>query len=165
MRRRAILLFAVVGCGDNAAALDAGVTSDASAPCTATFRGNFAETSSGAADCPTVTGDNTLAFSVPSTTLGASLAIAIGLGPSPTTGWYSPETTSQWSAVAFERLGDGICEYSAGAAATPAGSFGLSLTAIDGSVVHGTLAITQYVLTVPGTDCGDGDTETVTLDF
>src|SRR5262249_60945627 len=127
-------------------------------PSPATFSAIFAESSTAPANCPT----GMLAFSIPTHALAASLDVMIEL-PSPTAGPYSSETVATWSARAVQLIGNGICLYSAGNAVVPQGSFTLELDSVDPA--HGTLAITQYVLVYPATDCGDADTEMVRITF
>ena len=156
MKRLAIFLAA---CGSSPAAPpDAAPPDAAPIPCTATFSGNFDESSTGPANCAT----GMLTFSVPTHALGAPLDVKIDL-PSPTAGSYSSETVATWSARAVQLIGNGICLYSAGNAVVPQGSFTLELDSVDPP--HGTLAITQYVLVYPETDCGDADTEMVRIAF
>jgi hypothetical protein len=104
---------------------------------------------------------------VPVEALGGTLAISIDLGGAPAPGAASPATTSAWSARAVRTVGDSACIYSAGGAAIPTGDFALALDSIDLGErrAHGTLALTMYVLTEPGTPCGDPDTETLELAF
>jgi hypothetical protein len=152
-------LIVVAACGSHAAAPpDAPPADAAPIPCTATFSGNFAESSTGPANCPT----GMLTFSIPTHALGAPLDVKIELA-SPTAGAYSSETVATWSARAVQLIGNGICLYSAGNAVVPQGSFTLELDSVDPA--HGTLAITQYVLVYPETDCGDADTELVRIVF
>ncbi len=163
---RLALAILVAGCGDNLRAIDA--SAPAPPPCSAMFSGNFAETLRGAADCPTVA-DTSLAFSLAAMHLAVPLAIAIDLGPEPSPGEYSSETTQSWSATAYAHDahgGGGACQYTAGSSSTPQGSFTMTLSAIDAQTAHGTLAITQYVLTSPSTECGnDASNELVSLAF
>jgi len=56
----------------------------------------------------------------------------------------------------------GECIFQAGATAVPTGSFTLAL---DSTAPHGTLRIVDYVLALRGTNCGPGDTETLTIAF
>jgi hypothetical protein len=155
------LVFVVcAACGDNLA--PPVPTVDAPPPatgCTATFTGNFSETSTEQANCPTFTSDS-LAFALASTVFGATDTVTLALGTDEP-GEYSSDSVANWSATATERVGDGACELSAGSQLTPMGSFALTLT----SGLHGTLAVTQYVLTVPGTNCGFPDTESITVAF
>ncbi len=159
-------------CGDNEAAGDAMRGIDAAAArCTATFSGNFSETSSGGSDCPMVatdpaSGDVTLAFDVPSTTLAAPLAIAFDLGATPAPGVYSPEIVSDWTALVTSSV-DSSCVYSAGSDAVPNGSFTLTLVSIDAGArtAHGSLMLDEYLHAFVLTDCGPVPTEDVELVF
>jgi hypothetical protein len=160
---RAGLALAIVlaACGDNTAPhADA-----APAGCVAVFTGNFTETSSPDA-CATVA-SGSLQLMVPTTTLGTTLAATFALGEAPTSGTYAPETIAAWAARADQRIGNGICVYSAGSAVVPHGSFELQLDAIDAAAgtAHGTLALVQYVLVFPSTECGQADTEHVDVRF
>jgi len=161
--------LALVACSSqHAAAPDA--APDAAPACTATFAGNFAEVDTAPACASVVVDalhDASLELALPVAALDAKLVVAIALGTSPAPGEWSSDTDALWSAVATEHSGSGACRYSAGAAAVPPGHFDLVLTAVDiaAGTAHGTLALTQYVLTAPGTDCGPSDTEQVTLAF
>ncbi len=161
-----VVAVALAGCGDN---VKRDGLADASAGCTATFGGNFAETSSSDA-CASVAvdgaGDATLALTIPTTTLPPSLKVTIDLGASPSPGSYSSDTVTSWSARGVQDVGNGVCLYSAGTTAVPTGSFALQLTGVAaGGELHGTLMLTIYVLAFPGTDCGSGDIETVSIAF
>lgn len=164
---RAAVLVALVGCGGGSAHADA--AGDAAVACTAQFSGNFAETSSSPVDCATVMAgsDVALGFAIESTTLVATVQVAIDLGATPSAGVYSSDTVQTWSAMAFQSIGNGGCEYSAGSSATPTGSFTLALDAIDAAAgtAHGTLDLVQYVLTFPGTNCGSASTESLAVTF
>ena len=161
-----VLALALVACGDNLAMPDAAI-----APaCAARFTGNFAEASSTDTPCASLVpkeSDWSLSFGVPVAALDSTLAISIDLGGAPATGTRSPADTTAWSARAVHVIGDSGCIYSAGASAIPTGSFTLALDSIDLVTrrAHGTLALTLYVLTEPGVDCGDPDTETLELAF
>ena len=161
---KTLVWIALAGCGSTAAAIDA--APDASTRCTAVFSGNFAETSV-SDGCATTgmaeNGDVTLVLMVPSTTLATSVAGLFDLGPAPTPGHYSQRTVTTWRVRAPQRIGDGTCLYAAGSMQVPQGSFDLMLTEIDAAGVHGTLDLTQYVLGFPGTDCGDSQTEQLSL--
>ncbi|HEY3807014.1 MAG TPA: hypothetical protein VGL61_30635 [Kofleriaceae bacterium] len=148
----------LVGCAGHAAP----PTPDAPpASCTAAFTGNFAETDDSPASCPTFDG-STLAFAVQVISITAELDVSIGL-PAAMPGNYSCETVPSWSAMAFERETNGGCIYRAGSAATPAGNFTLSLTAL--APPHGSLALLLPILTEPGSTCGLEDIENVTFSF
>ena len=163
------LLFLLAACGSSSAKPDAPPI-DAAIPCTAHFSGNFVEDST-AASCAMIThtvtqpDHFTLAMSVPSVTLGTALAATFDLGTAPSLGLYSSRTVEAWKARAAQRVGEGTCLYAAGALEVPQGNFELEVTALADPDVHGTLDLTQYVLGFPSTDCGDGDTEMVTVSF
>jgi len=159
MRRAALAL--VAACGNDHRAPDAGDDATAHA-CAAVLTGNFAESSTDPANCPTLAG-GTLAFSIPVHTLATTLDVAIDLGATPTPGAYSSDAAMTWSARAAQLIGNGICLYSAGSKVVPHGDFTLALDSVDPP--RGTLALTQYVLVYPDTNCGDGDTEQVRLTF
>jgi len=76
---------------------------------------------------PSTAGDFELDFHFPSQGL-QSLDISIALGPSPSPGSYSSETSSEWSAIG---LTSSQCPYSAGSDSVPRGSFKLTLSAIE----------------------------------
>jgi hypothetical protein len=158
------VLLALAACGDNAQS-----PPDAAAGCTAAFAGNFAESSTSAANCAAVDSTDptnvTLGFSIASATLATAFAISIDLGTLPAAGPYNSDTVTGWNALALARVGNGACEYSAGATAIPQGRFTLALDAIDGTGAHGSLALEQWVLTVPGSQCGLVDTEQLALTF
>ena len=154
------LLLALAACGDNTHA----GTVDAPAPatCHASFSGGFSEASSGSDNCPNLI-DDALGFAIPVQTLGGSvLAIEIDL-PSVAPGSFSSETIASWSATAFEAQTNGGCYYRAGNAATPQGSFTLALDSVE--PLHGSLTMTLAILTLPGSVCGQIDTEIVTSAF
>ncbi len=153
------MLAVLAGCGDNDAAPDSAV--DAFVQCSAQFSGNFAESSSAVADCPTLAG-TALEFSVPIAQLQTMLAVTIAL-PAGVTGELTSETVEDWSAVALQRIGDGGCVYRAGATAVPEGSFTLRIDMAQ--PLHGSLAITASVLTFPNTECGGDDVENIDLKF
>ena len=161
-----VLAPALAACGDNLALPDAPV-----APaCAARFTGNFVESSSSDTPCASLVPkerEYSLSFAVPVEALDATLAISIDLGAAPAPGVRSPADTATWSARVAHVIGDSACIYNAGASAIPSGSFTLALDSIDLGArrVHGTLALTLYVLTEPGVACGDPDTETLELAF
>ena len=164
MTRAALVLALLAACGDNVHPAP-----DAPLGCTAAFTGNFAEQSTSSANCATLDATDpvnvTLGFSIASATLGTSFAISFDLGTLPTAGTFTSETVTTWNARALARVGNGACEYSAGATAVPTGSFTLALAAIDASDAHGSLVLEQYVLTFPASDCGTGSTEQLALTF
>jgi hypothetical protein len=131
-------------------------------PCAVSWSGNFVESAAGPGVCPTLTRD-TLAFAIHSTTLDATLMIAIDLGAPPVPGTYM--SSSDWSAVAARGVGQGVCEYAAGTDTSPGGAFTLTLDSVAGGTLHGTLDVLQWVQPSTGTDCGAGDTETVSITF
>ncbi len=157
------LLLALAACGDNLAApIDAGVAApDARAVCAATFTGNFADSST-SPHCASLTA-GTLALALPIRTLADTLPVQIELGATPSPGFYSSETIATWSARVGVIVGVGACIYNAGSAAVPPGDFQLTLGSVDDP--HGTLALAMPLLASPGTDCGDGDVETVSVAF
>ncbi len=157
-----LVALALAACGDNAAHhTDAASPADAPIGCTATFSGNFSETSTGDADCPTLSGTK-LQLSLPSQTLMTHLAIVLDLGVVDT-GSYSEQTIALWNAAATQTVGPGACYYIAGSESSPHGSFQLALTSI--APLHGHLTILQYVLARAFTDCGGGNTENVDVTF
>jgi hypothetical protein len=129
--------------------------------CTSSFAGNFVETDTSPAVCPSFAGA-VLSLSLAPQALDAPNAIEIDLGAEPSSGLYTPETVASWNARAVQQTGVGACLYSAGSDVVPHGSFTLEL---DATARHGTLSITEYVLPFPNTDCGDGDTELVQISF
>jgi hypothetical protein len=158
-----MLLIAFAACGDNTAGPS--TTPDAFTGCSATFSGNFAETST-ADQCATMT-DAKLELMIPTTTLAAAVKVDIDLGSSVSVGSYSSDSVASWTARGVVYVGDLVCVYSAGATAVPTGDFALHVASVDAvsASVHGSLMMTIYVLAFPGTDCGDGDTERVDLRF
>ncbi|HEX4454136.1 MAG TPA: hypothetical protein VH143_24905 [Kofleriaceae bacterium] len=151
----------LVACGDNEhgdhASVDAAVEA-----CSAHFSGEFAEASSSTADCPNLV-NAALDFAMPVATLdGSVLAIEIDL-PSAAPGSFSSETVDRWSASVFEAETNGGCLYRAGNAATPQGSFTLALDSV--APLHGSLTMALAILTLPGSVCGQIDTEIVTSTF
>jgi hypothetical protein len=155
-----LVCVACAACGDNLAPARPVVDAPpAPTGCTATFAGNFSETSTARANCPTFDA-TTLGFALASMVFGATDTVTLALGTDEP-GDYSSDSVASWSATATERVGDGACELSAGSQLTPMGSFALTLT----MGLHGTLTLTQYVLTVPGTNCGFPDTESITVAF
>ena len=165
--KRVLVLLA--GCGSPAAKPDAPPI-DAAIPCTAHFSGNFTEDAS-PATCAmithTVTAPDhfTLAISVPSVTLATAVAGTFDLGTAPSLGFYSSRTVPTWRMRAAQRVGEGTCLYAAGSQEVPQGNFELEVTALADPAVHGTLDLTQFILGFPSTDCGDYDTEMVTVTF
>ena len=161
----------LAACGGGHSALpDAAPPPDAAIPCIAHFSGNFTETSTSDA-CATIAhtvaapDHATLTLMIPTTTLGTSLAGTIDLGTAPTLGLYSSRTVESWRLRAAERVGEGTCLYAAGALEVPQGNFELTVTELADPDIHGTLDLTQFVLGFPSTDCGDSDTEMVTVLF
>lgn len=149
-------------CGDNARPA---VTADAAGGCTATFTGNFGE-SSAAPTCATITtgsgSDTTLELAIPSQMLPPSVTVDVDLGATPSPGHYSSATVSSWTARGVQHVGNGVCLYNGGSTAVPTGSFELDLASIAG---HGTLTTTLYVLAFPATECGAGDVEMIHVGF
>lgn len=162
--RRALVL-ALIGCGDNLAALDA--APDATAACAATFRGNFAEQWTGPCAALDASGEQaTLRFSIPSRTIAASFTIAIELGAAPGPGLYTaPSLPGTWNAEAVHEHDMTSCLYHAGTASVPPGSFTLALDAVDGSGAHGRLDVTLPILARPYTYCGESLSEQLEVSF
>ena len=170
MTRAALLLgLGLAACGDDVRFPDAAPPGPA---CRAAFTGDFAETDETIAPCASLAPDGaggwSLALTVPSATIGEPLAISIDLGPAPAIGTSSSgASAAAWSAFAYRRIGEGGCVFRAGSAVAPPGSFTLALTTADpeARAAHGTLDLAMRVLTTPGTDCGDPDTESLSLAF
>ena len=163
---RIAVLLAACGCSGGGAAPDA--APDASTICTAVFTGNFDETS--VSDrCATLgiaeTGEVELTLMVPAHALDTTMLGVFDLGAAPTPGAYSSRTVSFWRMRAVQRIGDGNCVYAAGTQQVPQGSFELQLTSASTDAMHGTLELTQFILGFPATDCGDGETEQLSLAF
>ncbi len=156
MRALAVTLV-LAACGDHAAP----PIPDAPTGCTADFTGNFAETSSSPANCPTLA-MSTLSFTVEVMQLGAALDISITL-PDAMPGSFSSETVASWSAMAFEAETNSGCVFRAGNDATPEGSFTLTLDSV--APLHGSLSLALAVLTMPGSTCGVDDLETAAFSF
>jgi hypothetical protein len=154
---RVSLFAALAACGDNAAPPTPAV------PCSATFSGNFAETST--SDQCAMIGTMSLELTVPSSTLPPAVKIDLEVGDALSAGSYSSDTISGWTARGTRYVDQGVCLYNAGATAVPTGDFALEVDSIDGDTVHGALAVTMYVLAFPGTDCGAGDTESIDVRF
>lgn len=152
-------IFLLAACGGHGSTPPPAI--DAPAGCTAELTGNFDETSSLAASCPTLA-SQTLTFSIPIATFAATLNISIDL-PGAMPGSYSSETIASWSASAVEHETNGGCVFRAGNDATPEGSFTLQLDAI--APLHGMLALSLAVLTEVGSSCGSDDVESVGVTF
>ena len=177
LRAGALLLALLAACSsDNKAAVDAAAVVADAGPivCSATFAGNFDETSSGMSDCATVvpgTGDastdQVLTLMPPSTMLATSFAITVDLGPTPSADTFSSETITTWNSLAIKTIGAGGCAYSAGNTSVPTGSFTLTIDSIDpaSATAHGSLSIIAYVQALLNTDCGAGDNETISITF
>jgi hypothetical protein len=155
MRRLAWLVL--VACGSHAPPPP---VPDAPSGCTAAFAGNFTEMSTSPSNCPTFA-TSTLDFTVEVMHLGSALDISITL-PDVMSGNFSSETVATWSAMAFEPQPNSGCVFRAGNDATPEGSFTLTL---DSIAPHGSLELSLAVLSLPGSTCGVGDTETATFSF
>ena len=151
--KAAACLLVLAACGDNTPP-----PPDARADCTATFTGNFSDTST-MPGCAMLAG-TTLTFAIPTQALDAPLAITIQL-PSTSPGPTSSELVADWKARGAHHIGNGFCIYQAGATSVPSGYFTLTLD----DDTHGTLELTAYVLEFPGTDCGAGDTESLRVAF
>ena len=154
-----------------AAALVAGCASDAGTPpdgglqggCQATFSGNYEETQV-LPSCARVAGGTRLELTVPSMTIKTDYAISVDLGAAPVPGTYTAQTVAGWASLATEEVSlTGECLFSAGSAAVPTGNFTLVLDSV--APVSGELTIVHYVLALPMTTCGAGDTETVDIRF
>ncbi len=155
MRRAALLLWAVAGCGGGRP------------ECSALFGGNFADFVSGAAVCPqTVRTASSweLRFDLTATAAAARLRARFELGPTPAPGVVtSTAVPGRWGATSTREPG---CVYAAGPEAVPSGSFSLVLDAIDlQGIAHGSLKLVQAAHTLDGFDCGAGDVERVEFDF
>jgi hypothetical protein len=152
------------GCGDNRVAPDA----MAEITCTAAFTDNFTESSTRAANCPsldTADGHATLRFSIPSQTIGAAFAIAVDLGEAATPGVYTAQNlATPWTATALHEFEMTSCLYNAGAGAVPQGTFRLVLDATAPGP-HGSLDLVLYVLARPYTYCGETNVERLAVTF
>lgn len=160
------LLLLLAACGGSSGTPDA--APDASTRCTAVFVGNFNETSTsdGCAVAGTAeNGDVQLTLTVPSQTLSGPMVGTFDLGTAATPGAYSSRTVAFWRMRAAQRIGEGSCLYAAGTLQVPQGSFDLQLTSLDAETMHGTLDLTEFILGFPSTDCGDTDTEHLSLTF
>jgi hypothetical protein len=147
--------------------------------CSAQFRGNTSDSVAFGDDCGTLgvapdagaEGAYVLTFHG-SGALVTEADIAIYLGATPTLGSFSAQSVSQWSAAGTSNKNPG-CEFRAGSAAVPMGSFTLTLTSLDlssadaanGGSAHGSLNAAMYVHAPPDTDCGAGETESIALAF
>jgi hypothetical protein len=159
---RLAIVVALAACGDNLHEAQVSVDAASATTCTASFSGEFAETSSLPDDCPNLV-DGALGFAIPVATIGGSvLAIEIDL-PDPAPGKFSSDTIASWSASAFEAETNGGCLYRAGDAATPQGSFTLALDSV--APLHGELSMAMAILTLPGSVCGQLDTEQLVTSF
>lgn len=111
-------------------------TPEASTPsnCTVQLTGNLSSSLTlpscgGLSLSPSEAGSGDVALDFHFTTQGLpSLDISIALGPSPSAGSYSSETSGEWSAVG---LAGSQCRYSAGSESVPRGSFKLTLSTIE----------------------------------
>jgi hypothetical protein len=179
MRSLALAQLVVVAaaCGDNTNARPDARTADAARAdaatamlCNARFTGNFAQTEAVPADCASLSGSaagTALTFSIPASAIATSVAIAIELPTPPAIGPYSSESVATWSAMATQDIGNSHCFYVAGATSVPAGSFTLTLDAIDaaGATAHGAFALELAVLAEAETMCGTQDSESLQLAF
>ena len=180
MRVSSFVLIALAACGgDNNHSADAGSSCADAGPacgsaCPVTFTGNLDASSSSPANCAQVgpgsgsaSADSVLGFQLAGSGLDAPLAVSIDIGPSPSPGTYSSETSANWSALGSRSAAMGECIYSAGALGVPTGSFTMTLAAIDpvGGTAHGELRIVQYVQAQETVDCGSGDNEIVDVQF
>ncbi|HEY6040337.1 MAG TPA: hypothetical protein VIV58_38900 [Kofleriaceae bacterium] len=178
-----LVLAMLAACGDNQVpvAADAAPHTDGTpaATCSVTMTGNVVESSQEDALCPRLLpaatmGHTMIRFVVASRVMATKIGINIDLGAQPTTGEYSSETATIWSALAIETtpVVDGACIFTAGAMSVPAGSFELRVDAIDlvAATAHGELSLLMFVLprtTEQGvqTDCGAGTTESVVVTY
>ena len=132
------------------------------AACTATFSGNFSDSSSGS--CPTfepADGGWVFRFHADARAVNSALNGSIAFGPGPVPSSSSSQTApSDWSALLTREPG---CVYAAGRGAVPSGTFVLTLE--SGVPPHGTLELRQYVHSLPMADCGPGDVETIRFEF
>lgn len=159
----AVALVAVVpACGsddDVGPGPDGGITGG----CQVTFSGNYDETQA-VPECAHITHGTLLELTVPSTTIHTDYAISIDFGATPVPGTYTTQTVAGWASLATEEVSlTGECLFSAGNTAVPNGSFTLALDGV--SPPSGQLTIVHYVLALPMTTCGAGDTETVDIHF
>jgi hypothetical protein len=167
--KRALLLL-LAACGSSPAAKPDAPLPDAAIACTAHFSGNFVETST-TDTCATIThplatpDHAVVTLTVPTMTLGTSLAGTIDLGTAPSLGLYTSRTIESWRVRAAQRIGEGTCLYAAGSTEVPQGTFELTVTDLADPDIHGTLDLTQFILGFPSTDCGDSDTEMVSIAF
>ena len=158
---RAGIAIALAACsGGHATAIDA-PPADASAACTATWTGNFAEVATSAAPCASID-SGLVVFDAPSGTLAKPLTVAIQLATS-AIGSYSSETVATWSANETRMILGNTCVYEAGAMTTPHGDFTLKLD--DAEAPHGTLQLDLVVLAGVVSVCGTPLTETLELAF
>jgi len=166
MTRMSLLCSALVACSGG----DDGTMKPAAA-CTATWTGNVTDTADSTDACATVApgasrgpDDATLTVDVPSSLLASPLAVSIDLGDAAAPGTFSSETVPVWSALGLRISGSGGCAYVAGDAAVPTGSFTLDVSAVS-PAAHGTLSLVGYVQAMPGTSCGAGDNEMISVMF
>ena len=153
------IVAALAGCGSDDGGTDATIAGN---DCTVMFSGNYSETAT-VPGCAMLS-DQMLELAIPSTTIGTSYAMSVDLGASAAPGTYTSQTLASWSSLATEVTSiTGECLFSAGSTAVPTGSFTLSLDSLV--PLHGELTIVHYVLALPATDCGAGDTETVDVRF
>jgi len=178
---RSVWLVVLAACGDDRAlpapVVDAGCGDACPATCDVVLTGNFEETTSSPAACPSLriggpADENViLAFAIPSPKLGTSFGVQIDVGAMPVAGELGSETVAGWSAIAIESVPpQGACVFLSGGETTPAGYFTMTLASIDSTSAHGTLAMSLSVLprtTDQGvqTDCGAGTTEELTVNF
>jgi hypothetical protein len=176
-----VVFSALAGCGGNPAIpqVDAPCGDGACvAPCTAVLTGNVDETVVSQNSCPMLLpgsgnseGHTMIDFIVPSQALATDLAVRIDLGPLPTLGTYTAETTAIWSSLAIQpKSARGTCIFNAGNLAVPEGRFSLDLDSLTASTGHGALAVTMFVLPYTDemgtqTDCGPVATEDLQLSF
>src|SRR4051812_6562372 len=115
MMRSTFLICLLAACGDNLApaAGDAASCGDASCivSCSASFSGNFEETSNSPKSCPQLMpgagdgdGHTMIFFLVPPPPPAPSLGVKIDLGPPPTMGFFSAKNPRLWNAVAIKSV-------------------------------------------------------------
>ena len=147
---------------------------NATPTCAAWFSGNVSDSVTVAGSCggvalsPDAGARGGYVLSLKTSSIGVpQLTVTIDLGPAPSAGTYSSETTRTWSAAGVLGHDGADCGLSAGSGVVPNGSFTLTLTSVDrtSGVAHGTLDLTLYVHAPPATDCGVSDVEGVEIAF
>jgi len=167
-RRLSLATFACAcacACSSTPATPDAGATPQA---CIVELTGNVYGASQ-VAPCANVAqnadagGDWILTIDTGTPDMSRVLA-TIDLGTSPSPGLLTSETVETWDTTA---LGTTNCAFQAGDTEVPTGSFTLQLTSFDAktATAHGTLAVVAYVHAPPMTNCNDGDTQNISIQF